>query len=81
MRQQERRFRLYGEDGRLGQRQGSGCYFAIRRGIGLLFENKKVTFDFNKEIQKKEKIRKTSIVYLGLNENKHKLVVKMNAGC
>jgi len=47
MRQQERRFRLYGEDGRLGQRQRSGCCFAIRRGIGLSFENKKVKLYFN----------------------------------
>jgi len=47
MRQQERRFRFYGEDGRLGQRQGSGCYFAIRRGIGLLFEKKKVKLYFD----------------------------------
>jgi hypothetical protein len=72
-------FRLYGEDGRLGQKQGSNCYFAIRRGIGLLFENRKVTFDFNEG----SKIKKTKslVLYLGLKENKHKRVVKMNAGC
>jgi hypothetical protein len=51
-------FRLYGEEIRLGQKQGSGCYFAIRRGIGLLFENKKVTFYFNEGNTIKEKNRK-----------------------
>jgi len=57
-------FRRYGEDGRLGQKQGSDCYFAIRRGIGLLFENRKVTFDFNEG----SKIKKTKslVLYLGL---------------
>jgi hypothetical protein len=39
-------FRLYGEDGRLGQKRRSDCCFAIRRGIGLLFENKKREIGF-----------------------------------
>jgi hypothetical protein len=79
LRQREKRFRFYGEDKRLGQRQGSGCYFAIRRGIGLLFENKKIKLYFN-EVNTIKK-SKNLVLYLGLKENKHKRVVKMNAGC
>jgi hypothetical protein len=39
MRQQKRRFRLYGEEIKIRAKQSSGCYFAIRRGIGLSFIN------------------------------------------
>lgn len=62
MRQQKRKFRLYGEEIKIRAQQSSGCYFAIRRGIGLLFENKKMKSYFN-EGNTIKKIEKPCIIF------------------
>jgi hypothetical protein len=70
-------FRLSGEDERLGENKEAIVISPSGEELVYYSKIKKVKLDFNEG----NPIKERQVLYLLLKENKHKRVVKMNAGC
>ena len=72
-------FRLSGEDGRLGQNKVAVVISPFGEELFYYLKIKKWNLILTKEIKYNK--RKTSIIFRVKKENKHKRIVKKNAGC